>query len=148
MGSFLFHLSAVFVSCVIVNIRPLDGFEFFRSLIVLSAGMGYDFWTMAQTGQRFGAKWYRRAGIVGFVFFFLLFWIGVLGLTRILELSASMTELSTTNLSIVQISIPFQGVVHAILILPVALVVMADTFFKPKDESHRDLVRTERGHRK
>lgn len=128
---------------------PSNGFEFFRSLIVLSAGLGYDFWTMAQMGEKHESKWYKWSGKLGFVLFFVLFLIGVMGLTGILELDIDVMQLSTSCHSVIQFSIPFQWVVCIISFVPPCIVVFADSFFKPKDKlASEGYIKTERRHRK
>lgn len=149
MGNCFFHLAAVIISCVVINIFPSSGFEFFRSLVVLSASMGYDFWTIVQTGEKYSSMWYKRMGMLGVILFFLLFLLGILGLVGIFELDADMINISTTKISVVQCSIPFQWIIKMILFIPPGLVFVSDFFFKPRDiDAFIGSMQTGRVHRK
>lgn len=134
MDLIFFHLFVVFISCIAVIYAPSSSFEFFRNLFILSASMGYDFWCTYTAGKTLQAKWYKRIGMLGFVFFLILFVVSLMGLTNILELNN--TEIgdwvfTTSKYVMFSFSASLTPLLFLILVVPNFLVA-SEFWIKPR----------------
>ena len=139
MGLIFFHLFVVFVSCMAVIYAPSSSFEFFRNLFILSASMGYDFWCTYTAGKTSQANWYKIIGLLGFVFFLILFAISLMGLTNMLEVSSTETGnwiFATSNSVMFDFSASLRPLIFLIVVVPTFLVA-SEFLVKPKTTERR-----------
>lgn len=102
MGAFLVHLVVVLISCTAVVYKPSIGLEFFRNLLVLSTGIGYDFWSTYLIRTQENNQIGQGINLIGVIFFIIEFIISVFGLFNILEIDFNQEPhmIKTSNLII------------------------------------------------
>lgn len=141
MGTSFFRFVAIVISCGAVAYEPSSSFEFFRNLIVLSAGMSYDFWSkyVERVNKSGISTWREQINIWGFAFFIVLFLIGFFGLTDFLtiDLNVSPHILRTSEKNMLQYQLMEVDILlFAIMIFPFSIFLM-DILFNGSVKSKR-----------
>ena len=72
------RIGIVVFACFVMWFTPNSGIDFFRSLIILSMGYGYDYCSVRKSGMMKNDSYHVNLGMVGAVVSLIFFLIGLL----------------------------------------------------------------------
>ena len=115
------RIGIVFFACFVMWFTPNSGIDFFRSLIILSMGYGYDYCSIRQSGMMKNNSYHSKLGTVGAVVSLIFFLIGLAGLSGglIIKLTESPIMITTSNSLMTDVSFPLKWLLYAINIFPI-----------------------------
>ena len=107
MSKFL-RVFIVLFTCMVMWLKPNSGIDFFRSLIILSMGYGYDYWTIREAGMTDSDSYLVNLGTVGVVISLLFFSISLAGLGGMLVIRLEETPITIVNSDLMMTDISFR----------------------------------------
>lgn len=124
MLKFLRIVMVLFV-CFVMWFRPNSSIDFFRSLIILVMGYGYDYSSVLLSGRAQKDLYQIRLGAIGTAISILFFIVGLAGLSGGLIMQfetnseASSITIMNSELLMMDISFPMEWLLKALVIYPV-----------------------------
>ena len=124
MLKFLRIVIVLFV-CFVIWFRPNSSIDFFRSLIILVMGYGYDYSSVLLSGRIQKDLYQIRLGAIGTAISILFFIVGLAGLSGGLIMQfetnseASSITIMNSELLMMDISFPMEWLLKALVIYPV-----------------------------
>lgn len=124
MLKFLRIVIVLFV-CFVMWFRPNSSIDFFRSLIILVMGYGYDYSSVLLSGRIQKDLYQIRLGAIGTAISILFFIVGLAGLSGGLIMQfetnseASSITIMNSKLLMMDISFPMEWLLKALVIYPV-----------------------------
>lgn len=124
MLKFLRIVIVLFV-CFVMWFRPNSTIDFFRSLIILVMGYGYDYSSVLLSGRIQKDLYQIRLGAIGTAISILFFIVGLAGLSGGLIMQfetnseASSITIMNSELLMMDISFPMEWLLKALVIYPI-----------------------------
>ena len=115
------RIGVVLFACFVMWLKPNSGIDFFRSLLILSMGYGYDYCSMRNVGLMKSDSYHVILGTVGAVILFIFFFVGLVGLSGglIVEFDRVPIRISTSELMMLHASFPLEWLLYALNIFPI-----------------------------
>ena len=113
------RIGIVVFACFVMWFTPNSGIDFFRSLIILSMGYGYDYCSVRKSGMMKNDSYHVNLGTVGAVVSLIFFLIGLLSGGLIINLSESPVMITTSDSLMTDVSFPLKWLLYAINIFPI-----------------------------
>jgi hypothetical protein len=116
LGCKVIRIAIVALSCWIMWLQPSSNIDFFRSLLILSLGFAYDYWSVCSVGITEDEGWHKIFGGVGTLIAVIFCLIAVGGLigTLTLNMSNESFYISNTNKMMLKISFSLDGLLEAL----------------------------------
>ena len=116
------RIGIVVFACFVMWFTPNSGIDFFRSLIILSMGYGYDYCSVRKSGIMKNDSYHVNLGTVGAVVSLIFFSVGLAGLSGglVINLKDSPPIMVTASDSLMtDITFPLKWLLYAINIFPI-----------------------------
>lgn len=114
------RIGIVLVACFVMWIKPNSGIDFFRSLIILSMGYGYDYCSVRKAGLIKNNSYQINLGTIGATISLVFFIIGLAGLIGGLtvNLKNPTVMITSSDSLMMDISFPLQWLLLALTVFP------------------------------
>ncbi len=114
------RIGIVIFTCFVMWFKPNSSIDFFRSLVILSMGYGYDYLSIRKRGQMKHDCYQVILGTIGATVSLMFFAVGLAGLSGglIIKLEEVPILISSSDLMIMHVAFQLEWLLLALIIFP------------------------------